>query len=323
MTGVDRFTSTAASALGIVLIILGGANLHGIHALVEPMHGVGPTNEPTTFVGLILIILGGMLAHRPLNKVGSRLLAVWMTGAATFQWWAGNPMGAAIPFILAIVATLLAWQTRGAAWIPRDGIPAPLSSVPQASFRRVTGRLLNLIGMAFMVRWAIGGLLFWLSLPLMGLAQARMGNDRRGEAALHSVLLYLLFFGFGVGGLWNFFGHFFLSDLVAASTGWPAGNPFQHELAFFHLGSGVVGTLCLWWRDRFWIAAGLAPSIFACGAAFIHTREFLLQGNVTAANWGFGPVGANLIIPSIVLALLIVYLWRGGFDPDVAEHAPY
>lgn len=183
---------------------------------------------------------------------------------------------------------------------PVRALPAPLSSLPHG-WRRVVPFVLRQVGVAFLLRWAFGGLLFWAALPVLALADCRRrGVEGRHETA-SSVVLYLLFYGYGAGGLWNFVGHFFMSDAVAASVGWAAGSPFQQELAFYALGTGVVALMTPWWRDRFWVAAALAPSLFVYGAAYTHVEDFLVNGNTAPANWSIAAVGANVVIPTVVL----------------------
>jgi hypothetical protein len=57
-------------------------------------------------------------------------------------------------------------------------------------------------------------------------------SSRSRERRIEIFLLYL--FGIGVAGrgIGGFFGHFFISDTVAKSIGWPTGNPFQLEVGF-------------------------------------------------------------------------------------------
>lgn len=182
----------------------------------------------------------------------------------------------------------------------REALPAPLSTLPSAR-SRVLGFVIRQACLAFLIRWAVGGVIFWVALPLVALADVyRRGPTTRARLA-EALVLYLLFFGYGVGGIWNFVGHFFMADTVAASVGWPPGSPFQQELAFYALGTGVVGLLTPWWRDHFWVAAAVAPSIFVYGAAFTHIEDYLVYGNTAPANWGPAAVGANLVIPTVVL----------------------
>jgi len=44
-------------------------------------------------------------------------------------------------------------------------------------------------------------------------------------------LLSLLVIMVGLGSIWAFMGHAFMSAQMAAYIGWPAGNPFQLEVA--------------------------------------------------------------------------------------------
>jgi hypothetical protein len=197
-------------------------------------------------------------------------------------------------------------------------LPAPLQRLPRSGAGKVAF-LVRQLGVAFLIRWAVGGVLFWCALPLLGASHARNVAASSRRQYMGCLLLYLLFYGYGVGGVWNFVGHIFAADMVAASVGWPAGTPFQQELAFYALGTGVVGLLTPWIRDRFWIAAALAPSIFVYGAALTHVRDYLANGNTAPANWSFSAIGANLIIPTIVLSLTWAYARSGGFRDSTPD----
>jgi hypothetical protein len=198
-----------------------------------------------------------------------------------------------------------------------EGWRAPLKRLPTRAVW-VLPFLFRVVGVSFMIRWAVGGVAFWAALPILGLLHAASVGETSARGRLEHVLLYLLFFGYGAGGLWNFSGHFFAADMVAASVGWPAGSPFQQELAFYALGTGTVGLLTPWLRDRYWIASALAPSIFVYGAAYTHIMDFFHSGNDAPMNWSFTAVGANLIIPSAVLLVLAAYIRQGGLKGTVA-----
>jgi hypothetical protein len=103
---------------------------------------------------------------------------------------------------------------------------------------------------------------------------------------------------------------------VARSIGWAAGSPFQLELAFYHLGMGTVALLCLWICDRFWIAAGLTPALFALGAGIVHVQDFVVHGNAAPANWGPSVLVGNFLVPAGVLWVLIWYSRLGGWTTD-------
>ena len=62
---------------------------------------------------------------------------------------------------------------------------------------------------------------------------------------------------FGIGGfasITSFIAHFFFSDMVASSIGWPLGSPFQKEVAGANLAVGLLGFLGF-------LAAGLLASL--------------------------------------------------------------
>jgi hypothetical protein len=66
---------------------------------------------------------------------------------------------------------------------------------------------------------------------------------RSRQRTLEIFLLYLFGVGVAAGGIGGFFGHFFISDVVAQSIGWPKGNPFQLE---------VVSRT---WRSASWVSS--------------------------------------------------------------------
>lgn len=98
-----------------------------------------------------------------------------------------------------------------------------------------------------------------------------------------------------------------MSDAVAVSIGWRTGSPFQQELAFYHLGLGMLGVLALWIRDRLWLAVGLLSCIFLYGAGWVHLTDFLVRGNTAERNWGVGVLVGNVIVPTAVLVLLALH----------------
>ncbi len=125
-----------------------------------------------------------------------------------------------------------------------------------------------------------------------------------GVPILKALLLWLLVIKVGLGGLWAFMGHYFTADRVAAYIGWPAGNPFQKEVAFTNLAIGSCGLLCFFFRDEFWLATIVFTSIFLLGAFSVHVKSQLEHGNRNSGN--AGPVFfADIIIPIVLWALYI------------------
>ena len=80
-------------------------------------------------------------------------------------------------------------------------------------------------------------------LPLI-IAIGQVGLDkssRSRERKIETFLLYLFGIGVAGSGIGGFFGHFFISDSVAKSIGWPTGNLFQLEVRFANLAIGIPG----------------------------------------------------------------------------------
>lgn len=120
-----------------------------------------------------------------------------------------------------------------------------------------------------------------------------------------ALLLWLLVFNVGLGGIWAFLGHYYKSDEIAGYIGWPAGNPFQKEVAFTNLALGSCGVLCFFFRDGFWLATIVFASVFLLGAFSVHVKEQRESGNSNPGN--AGPVFfADIALP--VLLWLLFFL---------------
>jgi hypothetical protein len=123
---------------------------------------------------------------------------------------------------------------------------------------------------------------------------------------VETLLLYLLVVKVGLNGIWAFLGHYFRSDKTAEFIGWPAGNPFQKEVAFANLGYGVAGVLSIWLRGGYWLALILAYSVFSLGAAWVHYSEIRKSKNYAPGNAG-PAFYADILVPVLLLALLALH----------------
>ncbi len=125
-------------------------------------------------------------------------------------------------------------------------------------------------------------------------------------------LLAFLVCGVGFGSIFAFMGHFFVPDKVAAGIGWPAGNPFQQEVAFANLGIGLLGILCAWFRGNFWLATIIMNAAFLTGAGTVHLKEILAKGNMNYLN--AGPVFFGDFIGPVIL--IVLYVAKKYTDPE-------
>lgn len=130
------------------------------------------------------------------------------------------------------------------------------------------------------------------------------------------VLLVQLFaLGVAGGGIGGFFGHIFLSDLVARSIGWPEGSPFQLEMGFANLALGALGLVAVGRRDGFREATVLAVTIIGVGATLVHFVDIVQHGNLAPGNTlvNIGNLGKPLLL---ILAL------RAGRRAEQTAHDP-
>ena len=130
------------------------------------------------------------------------------------------------------------------------------------------------------------------------------------ERIVEIFLLTFLVLSVGIGSIWAFIGHAFISSQVAANIGWAPGSPFQLEVAFANLSIGVLGILCYWIRGNFWTATVISSSIFLLGAAYGHIINMLQFANYAPGNAG-AVLYMDIIGPIILIALLIVYKVMG------------
>lgn len=238
------------------------------------------------------------------RRAGAALAAVVLAGSIAVRVTSGAWGTVAAPAALLLLAILLAGR--------RDVVPSthanPTTSRPRTFPQRLSFAL-SIAGEAWFVRWLAGGVIYVALVPVAAGIYVRRQRERltRSEA-LEIFLLYGIVFLYGVGGLWGFVGHTVLADQVAEGIGWAAGSPFQTELAFYHLGFGVLGLMAIWIRDGLWTAIVVAETIFLYGAAFVHIRDIALHGNFAPFNAGFRVlVLGDIILPTAMLALFIAY----------------
>jgi hypothetical protein len=140
-------------------------------------------------------------------------------------------------------------------------------------------------------------------LALLHVAIQKRPRTRRG--IVDTLLLYFFAFPIGLGGLLGFVGHTMRAGPVAASIGWPAGNPFQYEVAVANLAFGVLGLLCLRFRDGFWTATAIGWSVFMLGAAGVHLHQIHIGQPYAPENAG-AILYFDIAAPLCLLALLII-----------------
>jgi len=151
-------------------------------------------------------------------------------------------------------------------------------------------------------------LYIWIALTLIvALLILFVGKKPKTKnRVIESFLLALLVVMVGLSSIWAFMGHTFMAAQIAASIGWPAGNPFQFEVAMANLSYGILGLLCLKFRDNFWTATVIAVSVFYWGAAYGHLMDIIQHANYAPGNAG-AVLYFDIILPIVLIVLLVAY----------------
>ncbi len=114
---------------------------------------------------------------------------------------------------------------------------------------------------------------------------------------------------FGIGGfasITSFIMHFFFSDMVASSIGWPLGSPFQKEVAGANLAVGLLGFLGFWRRD-FWLPYVISKTAFLWIAGITHVADLVQNQNLAVGN-----AGLTLYMDFIWPLVYFLLLWLTG-----------
>ena len=151
--------------------------------------------------------------------------------------------------------------------------------------------------------------LFFLVLGLVvGAVHVFLDKQPRTKGRVAEIFLqWFLVVSVGLLSVVFFISHTVFADSSAASIGWPAGNPFQHEVAVANLTIGTLGILCYWMRGNFWIATVIAFSVWWLGDAVVHIRSIVVEANYAPDNAGV-MFYMDILLPVILIALLAYYL---------------
>ena len=158
-------------------------------------------------------------------------------------------------------------------------------------------------------------------LPVLA-ATIHITLDKSCRSRQRTLEIFLLFlFGVGVAGsgIGGFFGHFFVSDTVAQSIGWPKGNPFQLEVGFANLALGILGIVAMGRRDGFREATVIAVTVFGLGATIVHAIDIIETGNLAPGNTLQNV--SNLLKPALLIGLLTA-IRRAERSPETEAHTP-
>jgi hypothetical protein len=129
---------------------------------------------------------------------------------------------------------------------------------------------------------------------------------RQREAAIDTVLLWWIVVTIGLAGIIGGLFHLFDGPAIAKEIGFTRGDGgFQTEVAFGDLALGLAAVLCIWFRDRYWLAVLVVATISLWGDAYGHIHQEIVNDNHDPDNTG--PVlYADILFPLVALALYAV-----------------
>jgi hypothetical protein len=154
-------------------------------------------------------------------------------------------------------------------------------------------------------------ILWVLLFPLLGaiIATIQITKERKtadSHRKLEIILMWQLVCGLGLSLLVGGIGHLLLPDQIAESIGWATGSPFQREVGMWDASIGIVGILCLKYRDHFWLATIIGGGLFMFSAGLGHVYEFIAHGDVSPNNIG-GVLWVDLLFPILIATLYLLY----------------
>jgi hypothetical protein len=150
----------------------------------------------------------------------------------------------------------------------------------------------------------------------VGAVHVYLDNQPRTKGRVAGIfLLWFLVVTVGILSVFFFISHTVFADTTAASIGWPAGNPFQSEVAVANLTIGTLGILCYWIRGNFWVATVIAFSVQWLGAAVVHIRDIVVAANYAPNNAGM-TLYLDILMPLILIALLVYYRHLSGHEHE-------
>ena len=135
--------------------------------------------------------------------------------------------------------------------------------------------------------------------------------DRRGGRWIEVVLLWWIVVTIGVAGIVGGLLHLFDGPAIAREIGFTRGDGgFQTEVGFGDLALGLAAVLCIWIRDRYWLAILLIAGVSLWGDAYGHIHQEVVNDNHDPDN--SGPVlYADILFPLVGLLLYAAMGRRG------------
>ena len=132
----------------------------------------------------------------------------------------------------------------------------------------------------------------------------RHSDDLGPERALGVVLGWWIVVTLGVSGIVGGLFHLFDGPGIAKEIGFTRGDGgFQTEVGFGDVALGVAAVLCIWIRDRYWLAVLVVATISLWGDAYGHIHQAVVNDNHDVDNTG------PILYTDIVFPLVAILLY--------------
>lgn len=148
-----------------------------------------------------------------------------------------------------------------------------------------------------------------IQIPLLVVACCTTAGKMRRASGHHEIVTFayvlwgeVVFYCVGLGFVYAWFFHAFLSAYTAPHIGWQP-SPFEWELAWAELGCAVVAFIALWRGFEMRLAATLMYAIFSFGAAAQHIHQMIALHNYAPGNSGAILWFGDIALPIVMLVL--------------------
>ncbi len=149
-------------------------------------------------------------------------------------------------------------------------------------------------------------LLFWIVGLISGAVDLYLKGFPGDTVQICNVLLLHQFVvTFGILGITGLFSNMIFAKQNAKACGWP-GGPFQIKYGFSQLGLGVMGVMCIWFRDGFWLGTLVSMYIYGISGLWSHCNVMKMNKKIDAESI------ANIIMDIAYQTFLTVLSLQAG-----------
>ena len=159
--------------------------------------------------------------------------------------------------------------------------------------------------MAAAVSFVLGNIylvLFAIAVVTSFVKIRRASNRGKPLGAAYIAWGELLFYAFGIWFVLAGLLHAYAQGFVAPKIGWQP-SPFEYELGWIEIPTGIVAMMALWRGFEFRLAATIVLATFTLAAAAQHLQEMFCCANYAPSNAGPVLWFADVFMPLLLIVL--------------------